>query len=210
MELYEVICRFLQTLPEFNDEFVGVVVVTDRKQFFIGQVVVSGVSGHPVLLSCLTFCVSTFLASSARRFCSRLMALNFLAKSVCELDVYLNRWSRMLKAGSVAGCLVLFGTVVLSRWRIVASDCKVVQGAATDGILASLAGPGYHPGMTELRLLLSLGALHAITAGEELVFVVEADDLEITIACDPMTMLAFRDAVQLALLRNLPAAPGTH
>jgi hypothetical protein len=33
LELYEVICRFLQTLPEFNDEFVddgflGVVVVT--------------------------------------------------------------------------------------------------------------------------------------------------------------------------------------
>jgi hypothetical protein len=106
--------------------------------------------------------------------------------------------------------LVLFGMVVLSRWRIVASDCKVAQGAATDGILASLAGPRYYPGMTELRLLLSLGALHAITAGEELVFVVEADDLEITLACDPMTMLAFRDAVQLALLRNLPAAPGTH
>jgi hypothetical protein len=49
-----------------------------------------------------------------------------------------------------------------------------------------------------------------MTEGEELVFVVESDDLQITIACDPLTMLAFRDAVHLALLRNLPAAPGTH
>jgi hypothetical protein len=81
---------------------------------------------------------------------------------------------------------------------------------APAGILASPAGPGYYPAMTELRLLLSLGALHAMTEGEELVFVVESDDLQITIACDPLTMLAFRDAVHLALLRNLPAAPGTH
>lgn len=81
---------------------------------------------------------------------------------------------------------------------------------ATGGILASLAGPRYYPAMTDLRLLLSLGALHAITEGEELVFVVEPDNLQITIACDAMTMLAFRDAVHLALLRNLPAAPGTH
>lgn len=39
---------------------------------------------------------------------------------------------------------------------------------------------------------------------------VEPDNLQITLACDAMTMLAFRDAVHLALLRNLPAAPGTH
>jgi len=81
---------------------------------------------------------------------------------------------------------------------------------ATGGVLASLAGPRYYPAMTELRLLLSLGALHAITEGEELVFTVEADDLQITIACDPLTTLAFKDAVQMALLRHLPAAPGTH
>jgi len=81
---------------------------------------------------------------------------------------------------------------------------------ATGGVLASLAGPRYYPAMTELRLLLSLGALHAITEGEELVFVVEPDNLQVTIACDAVTMLAFRDAVHLALLRNLPAAPGTH
>lgn len=81
---------------------------------------------------------------------------------------------------------------------------------APAGILASLTGPRYYRAMTELRLLLSLGALHAMTEGEELVFVVEEDGLRITLACDAMTMLAFKDAVHLALLRNLPAAPGTH
>jgi hypothetical protein len=64
--------------------------------------------------------------------------------------------------------------------------------------------------MDEIRLQLSIGALQSIAAGEELTFTLPEEDLQITIACDEAAMLAFRNALQRAMLEFLPAAPGQH
>jgi hypothetical protein len=68
----------------------------------------------------------------------------------------------------------------------------------------------YDPPMTELRLRLSIGALRSIAAGEELVFALPEDDIEISVSCDEAAMVAFRNAVERAMLEFLPPAPGQH
>jgi hypothetical protein len=64
--------------------------------------------------------------------------------------------------------------------------------------------------MTQLRITLSIDALRAITDGETLSFSVPNRDLVLIFACDQSVVAAFKDEVQLALLRNLEAAPGRH
>lgn len=68
----------------------------------------------------------------------------------------------------------------------------------------------YDPAMTELRLRLSIGALQSIAAGEELVFALPEEGIELSIACDETAMAAFKTAVERAMLEFMPAAPGKH
>jgi len=68
----------------------------------------------------------------------------------------------------------------------------------------------YHPPMTHLRITLSIEALRNITDGELLSFSVPDSDLVLTLACDQAVVAAFKNEIQLALLRNLEAAPGYH
>jgi hypothetical protein len=77
-------------------------------------------------------------------------------------------------------------------------------------ILAQDKGGLYYPPMTELRLRLSISALQSIAAGEELVFVLADEGIEVSVACDESAMVAFRNAVERAMLEFLPAAPGQH
>ena len=76
--------------------------------------------------------------------------------------------------------------------------------------LAQDAGALYYPAMTELRLRLSIGALQSIAAGEELVFTLPEEGIEVSVACDESAMAAFKTAVERAMLEFLPAAPGQH
>lgn len=68
----------------------------------------------------------------------------------------------------------------------------------------------YDPAMTELRLRLSIGALQSIAAGEELVFTLVDEGIEVSVACDETAMAAFKTAVERAMLEFMPAAPGKH
>jgi hypothetical protein len=68
----------------------------------------------------------------------------------------------------------------------------------------------YYPPMPEYRLLISVGALQSISSGNELVFVLPDEDIKLVIGCDESVMVAFRDAVQKAMLEFLPPAPGCH
>jgi len=77
-------------------------------------------------------------------------------------------------------------------------------------ILAQDTGALYYPAMTELRLRLSIGALQSIAAGEELVFTLADEEIEVSIACDELAMVAFKNAVERAMLEFLPPAPGQH
>ena len=64
--------------------------------------------------------------------------------------------------------------------------------------------------MTHLRITLSIDALRGITDGELLSFSLPDTDLVLTLACDQAVVAAFKDEIQLALLRNLEPAPGCH
>ena len=77
-------------------------------------------------------------------------------------------------------------------------------------ILAQDSGAMYDPAMTELRLRLSIGALQSIAAGEELVFTLVDEGIEVSVACDETAMAAFKTAVERAMLEFMPAAPGKH
>jgi hypothetical protein len=77
-------------------------------------------------------------------------------------------------------------------------------------ILAQDSGAMYDPAMTELRLRLSIGALQSIAAGEELVFTLVDEGIEVSVACDESAMAAFKTAVERAMLEFMPAAPGKH
>lgn len=88
--------------------------------------------------------------------------------------------------------------------------CKMMQHPARIGKLAHRLGYLYHPRMLEYRLLISVGALQSISAGNELVFALPDEDIKIILGCDESVMVAFRDAVQKAMLEFLPPAPGCH
>jgi hypothetical protein len=183
--------------------------IADTEQLIVGQAVVSGVV-HPVLLSCLTL-VSAVLADSCSAFWRRRISRNFFARSVALADVYLKRWSRMLVGRSVAGFLGMF---ILSKgegsYHRMQGDARGLRLLARLCTLAQDAGALYYPAMTELRLRLSIGALQSIAAGEELVFTLPEEGIEVSIACDESAMAAFRSAVERAMLEFLPAAPGQH
>lgn len=62
--------------------------------------------------------------------------------------------------------------------------------------------------MTELFLRLNLEALQAMTQGNEIVF--DCEGLRIFLSCDDVTVEQFNQAVQRALLHNLPVSNTHH
>lgn len=62
--------------------------------------------------------------------------------------------------------------------------------------------------MTELRVVLTLEALNAIAAGDELAF--DADTCRVFLSCETGAVIAFHALVQRAMLHLLPVEDTKH
>ena len=58
--------------------------------------------------------------------------------------------------------------------------------------------------MNEIRLALSMEAMHAMAQGDELVFDIEGDSLRVFMRCDDFAVASFQTQIQRALLHMLP------
>jgi len=58
--------------------------------------------------------------------------------------------------------------------------------------------------MNEIRLALSMEAMHAMAAGDELVF--DIDGLRVFMRCDDFAVASFQTQIQRALLHMLPVS----
>lgn len=60
--------------------------------------------------------------------------------------------------------------------------------------------------MKELRIYLSMAAMHEMAKGTE--FVLEQDDVRVIVGCDDEAVIAFQTQVERALLHMLPVGGG--
>lgn len=63
--------------------------------------------------------------------------------------------------------------------------------------------------MTEIRLAISYGALHALVSGDELAFQLDPE-VVVTLRMDDEAMKIFAEQFQAFVLRHAPTDPHTH
>ena len=61
--------------------------------------------------------------------------------------------------------------------------------------------------MTELKMILSIEAIHSLLNGDQISFDIEEDGVRVVITCDEKAVLTFRDQIRKAMLEFLPTHP---